>query len=56
MKMGARGLRSIVEKVMLDIMYKIPSMKGVRECLINKAVVENNLEPILFYEQEVKSA
>ena len=55
-KTGARGLRNVMETIMLDIMYKIPSMKGVRECLINKAVVENNLEPILFYEQEVKSA
>ena len=55
-KTGARGLRNVMETIMLDIMYKIPSMKGVRECLINKAVVENNLEPIMFYEQEVKSA
>jgi ATP-dependent Clp protease ATP-binding subunit ClpX len=55
-KTGARGLRNVMETIMLDIMYKIPSMKGVRECLVNKAVVENNLEPILFYEQEVKSA
>ena len=55
-KTGARGLRNVMETIMLDIMYKIPSMKGVRECLINKAVVENSLEPILFYEQEVKSA
>ena len=55
-KTGARGLRNVMETIMLDIMYKIPTMKGVRECLVNKAVVENNLEPILFYEQEVKSA
>jgi len=55
-KTGARGLRNVMETIMLDIMYKIPSMKGVRECLVNKAVVENNLEPLIFYDQEVKSA
>ncbi|WP_457570626.1 ATP-dependent Clp protease ATP-binding subunit ClpX [Desulfovulcanus sp.] len=55
-KTGARGLRNVMETIMLDIMYKIPSMKGVRECLVNRAVVENNLEPLVFYEQEVKSA
>lgn len=55
-KTGARGLRSVMESIMLDIMYKLPSMQRVKECLVNKAVVENNLEPIVIYDQESKSA
>ena len=55
-KTGARGLRSVLEKLMLDIMFKLPSLKGVKECVVNKAVVEKELEPILIYDQEIKSA
>jgi len=55
-KTGARGLRNVLEKSMLEIMYKLPSLPGVRECVINQAVVENDMEPLLLYHQEVKSA
>jgi ATP-dependent Clp protease ATP-binding subunit ClpX len=55
-KTGARGLRNVLEKTMLEIMYKLPSMSGVRECVINEAVVENGMEPLLLFHQEVKSA
>ena len=55
-KTGARGLRNVMESIMLDIMYKLPSLTGVKECVINKAVVEKGIEPLLFYHQEVKSA
>jgi ATP-dependent Clp protease ATP-binding subunit ClpX len=55
-KTGARGLRNVMEGIMLDIMYKLPSLSGVKECVVNKAVVGNNIEPLLFYHQEVKSA
>jgi ATP-dependent Clp protease ATP-binding subunit ClpX len=55
-KTGARGLRNVMESIMLEIMYKLPSLTGVKECVINKAVVEKGLEPLLFYHQEVKSA
>ena len=55
-KTGARGLRNVLEKTMLEIMYKLPSLSGVRECVINQAVVENGMEPLLLYHQEVKSA
>jgi ATP-dependent Clp protease ATP-binding subunit ClpX len=55
-KTGARGLRNVIEKTMLEIMYKLPSLTGVRECVINQAVVDNGLEPLLLYHQEVKSA
>ncbi|MCK9239862.1 ATP-dependent Clp protease ATP-binding subunit ClpX [Desulfocurvus sp.] len=55
-KTGARGLRSVLEGVMLDIMYRLPSLEGVKECVINSAVVENAQEPLLIFQSEVKSA
>jgi len=55
-KTGARGLRNVLESTMLDIMYKLPSLTGVKECVINSAVIEKGMEPLLIYHQEVKSA
>jgi len=55
-KTGARGLRNVLESIMLDIMYQLPSLEGVKECVINKAVVDKGLDPMLFYHQEAKSA
>ncbi len=46
-KVGARGLRSIMEQIMVDLMYKIPSMKGVTECIINEDVVNKGKPPVL---------
>ncbi len=55
-KTGARGLRNVLESTMLDIMYRLPSLPGVKECVINSAVIEKGMEPLLIYHQEVKSA
>jgi ATP-dependent Clp protease ATP-binding subunit ClpX len=55
-KSGARGLRAIMEGSMLDIMYEIPSMSGVKECVINEDVVLNNEEPLLLFEQPKERA
>jgi ATP-dependent Clp protease ATP-binding subunit ClpX len=55
-KTGARGLRSVMEAIMLEIMYKLPSMQAVQECVINRAVVEDGKDPLIFYQQEAKSA
>lgn len=55
-KTGARGLRNVMEKIMLDIMFKLPSMTDVRECLINRAVIEKGREPVLLHETEEKIA
>ncbi|MBS3778795.1 MAG: ATP-dependent Clp protease ATP-binding subunit ClpX [Desulfovermiculus sp.] len=55
-KTGARGLRSVMEAIMLDIMYKLPSLQAVQECVINRAVVEDGKDPLIFYQQEAKSA
>ncbi|MDY0000501.1 MAG: ATP-dependent Clp protease ATP-binding subunit ClpX [Polyangia bacterium] len=46
-KSGARGLRSILEEVMLDVMYELPSLTGVTECLIDEDVILGNAEPTL---------
>lgn len=46
---GARGLRSIMESILLDTMYELPSCKNVEEVVITKEVVEGKVEPILKY-------
>lgn len=45
LKTGARGLRSIVEKLMIDVMYDIPSIKGKKKVIITKEVVKNSEKP-----------
>ncbi|MCP4164079.1 MAG: ATP-dependent Clp protease ATP-binding subunit ClpX [Deltaproteobacteria bacterium] len=55
-KSGARGLRAIIEEVMLDIMYEIPSIDNVKECVVGEEVILKNEEPILLYEQAKKEA
>lgn len=55
-KTGARGLRSIMEKVMLDVMYEIPSLSNVKECVISEEVILNHERPILIYEEEAEIA
>ncbi len=55
-KTGARGLRSIIEKVMLDVMFKLPSMDNVTECLITEDVIGGGAEPVLKYGKSKKSA
>ncbi len=51
-KSGARGLRAIIEKCLLDIMYELPSIENVRECVVSEDVVLHQEDPILLYEQE----
>ncbi|OGP50191.1 MAG: ATP-dependent protease ATP-binding subunit ClpX [Deltaproteobacteria bacterium RBG_13_43_22] len=55
-KSGARGLRSILEKAMLDIMFEIPSMKNVQECVVSEEVILHNESPILLFENQAESA
>ena len=55
-KSGARGLRAILENCMLDIMFEIPSLENVKECVIGEDVVLNKEDPILLYEQTKKQA
>jgi|UniRef100_A0A7C3SJW1 ATP-dependent Clp protease ATP-binding subunit ClpX len=48
-KSGARGLRAILEGAMLDLMYELPSLKNVQECLINEDFILRNAAPIFKY-------
>jgi len=49
-KTGARGLRSILENAMLDVMYEIPSRDGVKEVVINEDVIAKGADPLILYE------
>ena len=53
-KTGARGLRSILEASMLDIMFTVPSMKNIKRCIITRQTIENQAPPI--YEKQKASA
>jgi ATP-dependent Clp protease ATP-binding subunit ClpX len=53
---GARGLRAILEELMLDVMYEIPSVTNVTECRITEEVVVHNKKPILVYESGTTEA
>ena len=55
-KSGARGLRSILENVMLDVMYEIPSQSNIKECIISEEVIFNKESPIILYEKEAEVA
>ncbi len=48
-KTGARGLRSIMESILLDSMYELPGLEGVEEIVINREVVEGNAKPLHIY-------
>lgn len=55
-KSGARGLRAILEQVMLDVMYEIPSQEGVKEVVVNEDVIEKKARPMVVFEKKIKSA
>jgi len=55
-KSGARGLRAILETCMLDIMYELPSLENVCECVINEDAVLKSGKPILIFQSSAKSA
>ncbi len=55
-KTGARGLRSILENTMLEIMYELPSRRDMRECVISEEVVLNRENPILIFESASETA
>ena len=51
-KVGARGLRSILEDILLDTMYELPSLEGVNKVVVDENVVDKNGKPILIYANE----
>lgn len=55
-KSGARGLQAIMETIMLDLMYEIPSRRDVKECLINEEVVLTREKPMLLFEAKTETA
>ena len=55
-KAGARGLRSILENAMLDIMYEIPSEESVREVIVNEEVLVRKEKPLILFQDETQSA
>jgi ATP-dependent Clp protease ATP-binding subunit ClpX len=55
-KAGARGLRSILESIMLDIMYDLPSQSNIKECIISEETIVRKEKPIVLYEKKAESA
>ena len=55
-KTGARGLRSIMENILLDTMYDLPTFEGVEEVVINTEVVNGSAKPLLIYASKNKKA
>jgi ATP-dependent Clp protease ATP-binding subunit ClpX len=55
-KSGARGLRSIMENIMLDIMYDLPSHPEIQECIINEDVLNKSAQPLLLYRGQDKES
>ncbi len=53
---GARGLRSVLEEVMLEVMYELPSIPGLKECIVTREVILNRERPILISEPKEQSA
>jgi hypothetical protein len=53
-KSGARGLRSILEKILLDTMYELPSIDNVTKVIIDTSVINGQSEPILIYDNQGK--
>ena len=54
-KTGARGLRAILEHAMLDIMYELPSIANLKECVVNDEVILKNAKPLMVYGAEQSS-
>lgn len=55
-KTGARGLRSIMEQAMMDVMYRIPSDETIVECVITKSAVEGKSAPLVIHAGELREA
>jgi ATP-dependent Clp protease ATP-binding subunit ClpX len=53
-KAGARGLRTILERAMLEVMYEIPSAGNIREVIVNEECIAQSKQPVLVYAEEAK--
>jgi len=52
-KTGARGLRSIMEQILLDLMFELPTLKGVEEVVIGPEVVDGAAKPLRIYSERL---
>ena len=55
-KTGARGLRSIIELLLLKTMFKLPAMDDVEEVIVNQSVVQKSQEPIIIHSKTKKTS
>ena len=55
-KTGARGLRSVLEEHMLDIMFELPSREDIVEVVVNEEVINNNEKPLLVYHKQKQAS
>ena len=55
-KIGARGLRSIIEKAMCDIMYSVPDMSDIRKVIITSGVIDGTEEPVIYGTKKIEIA
>ena len=55
-KTGARGLRTILESVLLNSMYELPSMEGVSKVVVDETVIDGDAEPLMLYENQAQQA
>ncbi len=55
-KTGARGLRSIMEDVMMDVMYRIPSEESIIKCVVTKGAVDGTSEPLIIHREAMRPA
>jgi len=55
-KTGARGLRSIIESLLLKTMFNLPTMEGVEEEIVDQKVVKNNTEPLIIHSKDKKTS
>jgi ATP-dependent Clp protease ATP-binding subunit ClpX len=55
-KTGARGLRSIVEQVLMDTMFELPTMSGVVKVVVDEHTIEENATPLRVYREQAKAS
>ncbi len=55
-KAGARGLRSVMEEAMLDVMYALPSQENARECVISEQVITSRDYPVILFDHEERKS
>ena len=53
---GARGLRAIIEAIMLEVFYEVPSLEGVVRCVIGESVISGESDPKFYFEKSEEEA